>query len=1135
MNRREISSVVFSSKDSYANSLHSKGWKADEDGRDSDGQFSALELRRQRLREAKRRATLESVEYLRKKKRKVELARMRRREQLRTLLEAWEIEKRAQEEALRKKEHFARLKRVAHASLMQEEETFRKAEARILWEKEEAEYLAEQEKVMEQAAMRFRAEEEALRAEEKVLLRKRRQIMRDRRANLEVQLHSRPSEPPLAVTRPNAKKVVEDVSPSREPGYIPPDLKAMIASALLEARSPPPTEHKERFVPLVDDAASLGRLLRLEEKIVEAQGTRDSEKNRKQTDVSYSAWEMQHSQRGRKRMPQNTRTRSDSQIMVAEAAALGKLKSRRYSGTPTYGDDVERYQPQRQEKEIDDLSDEHNARVIRAEYLLDRHVETHRKNKAKDWLPDDAYDAEYHKLDDVALPTEEQPRFKPKQSTKTRQETMETLSRSVAEGYWERMYRLERPGAMLKTTTGCHCKYCHHTPTPYQTFAYQKKWAEGRASQRHPDGESEDNLSPKKCGYLERLYVQKDLSEREEDDIAIIPLKSSDDDADKEKYGLPSHTQVSIDLTLDAIGESDDEFEDSFAMEDSIFEDNSSHESAASSDQAVSQTPKEEVTFQETSSEKVASHSTDPSQQGPSEEAAVQTKEVGSTKDIESQQRSEASSSDKAVSQTPAEEGPFQEAPSFDKTVSQTPAEKCTLQETSSEKAALHSTEAGPSQQAPSEEAAVQTKEAGSTKGIDSQQHSRASSSDTMGSQTPAEEGPFQETASSDMVVSQTPAEENLSQKASSEKAALHSTEDDPSQQAPSEEATAQTKEAGSAKDIESQQRSETASSDMVVSQTPVDEGPFQEATSFDKMVSQTPAEERIFQETSSEKAALHSTQDDPSQQAPSEEAAVQTKEAGSTKDSESQQRSEAASFDMVVSQTQPSSAASSDMVVAEESTEKRKNMSPLKWFESALNNWGNKRKVKKKEEKKRQRQKLKERKRKKGATKSLAQENSKSMAEDQSSVDAIDDLQRSQAEEDPSSNSQQETNNSNGENEPKYTRGVSAVGANNRADDDATLELSEETQEEDLFQKSPEEDISREAPEEEIPHVDEDDDNEEAISKAGEGPSGMNEGGMNAQEQPMSTAATFFVNREDSEEIAFFADREDSEEIVEA
>ena len=58
----------------------------------------------------------------------------------------------------------------------------------------------------------------------------------------------------------------------------------------------------------------------------------------------------------------------------------------------------------------------------------------------------------------------------------------------------------------------------------------------------------------------------------------------------------------------------------------------------------------------------------------------------------------------------------------------------------------------------------------------------------------------------------------------------------------------------------------------------------------------------------------------------------------------------------------------------------------------------------------------------------------------------------------------------------------VSADAANNRANDDATLELSEETQEEELFQKSHEEDISREAPEEEIPHIDEDDDNEEAI-----------------------------------------------------
>ena len=301
-----------------------------------------------------------------------------------------------------------------------------------------------------------------------------------------------------AALRASVRKHEESVF-DHEVGYRAPHILAMVNMAKMELRPPPPKEHRAKFVPVTADAASIGRLMRLKEYTVEAHGKRDvKEFNTKSTDSSYALWISNRSKRGQNRKPVSRRTRSNSQIIVNEAAAVGKLRNRRIA-------DPNGLSRSAHEIDIDDLGDDRHdgAKVFRTEHLIDRRIDGDRLKKSEDWIPGDG-DEEYGEVDDVILPTEVQPAFKPIRTSKSQKEMMEELAQGVAEGFWKRHSRLERPGAPLRVTEGCNCKYCP-TANAWQTFAFQKKWAEARL----PPGVSTTE-DPNAHGYLSRLYIPEE-------------------------------------------------------------------------------------------------------------------------------------------------------------------------------------------------------------------------------------------------------------------------------------------------------------------------------------------------------------------------------------------------------------------------------------------------------------------------------------------------------------------------------------------------------------------------------------------------------------------------------------------------
>jgi hypothetical protein len=416
----------------------------------------------------------------------------------------------------------------------EQEELFRLAAERQA--EEEEDLLWEEEELRREQEARRLAEEEELRLKQLTPEEQRTQTLQDL-------IRSRPSLQPTSTKK--TKHPDEESVLDREIGYRAPSLLALVNQAKLEMRPPPPEEHKEEFKPVVEDAASIARFLRLDEHVIEAQGKRDiRDFNTNSTDSSYSTWEKNHSQRGQSRKPVQRGNRSKSQIMVNEAATLGKLRSKRDKNETHHYTHAE-------EIDIDDLGDDKydGAKVFRTEHLIDRHVG---RNRTTDWTPD-YDDEEYRALDDVKLPTPNQPRFISKTTKKTEQELREELSQTVAEGYWSRYYRLERPGAKLNVTPGCFCKYCG-SANAWQTYAYQKKWADERLPQKELLSENED---PSKYGYIARLY----LPDETPDDIEFVDLDELDEPSKKD-YDLGSlDGNCSVDFSLgslDMIGESDE-------------------------------------------------------------------------------------------------------------------------------------------------------------------------------------------------------------------------------------------------------------------------------------------------------------------------------------------------------------------------------------------------------------------------------------------------------------------------------------------------------------------------------------------------------------------------------------------------
>ena len=250
-------------------------------------------------------------------------------------------------------------------------------------------------------------------------------------------------------------------------GVIPPSLQALIVQAQAELRTRKvPEEHKAKFKPTCVEASEIGRFTRLNEVFIEAYGTKEKEEKPL---LPSETW-----QHGNEKinMPTVNQVGSRAFTVFKEAATLGKMKRLKPQVVTNYDPLAEltsRY-------EID-LDDENKHKVFRTAHLTEMNVQQQREEREEEWETADLEEEEVHyaSLDEVKLPTEDCPVYKPETRKMSHREMMDLVSQAVAESAWERRYRLERPKAQQRIKMQCRCKYCKR-PNPYQTMAYRKKW-----------------------------------------------------------------------------------------------------------------------------------------------------------------------------------------------------------------------------------------------------------------------------------------------------------------------------------------------------------------------------------------------------------------------------------------------------------------------------------------------------------------------------------------------------------------------------------------------------------------------------------------------------------------------------------
>ena len=252
-----------------------------------------------------------------------------------------------------------------------------------------------------------------------------------------------------------------------------------------------PEEHANLFVNIAEEAANLGRLVRSNEHVVEAESNRIEEKD---------AWN------GPGGLRNQESRRSMFERAISEAAAMGRMKLNKHDETTNYPRSIIE-EEEADEIDIDKQVDEHGRRALRTHFLLDQHVREEYREKKTQWDLTESIDMhEYASIDDVELPTQNLPSFKPKDiKYMSQREALEAISSAVAVGAWERNYRLQRPKAQLRVTRGCKCPYCKN-PNAFQTHKY-KEMASGESDHndapphvaQHTPGhnmEPDENLQP---------------------------------------------------------------------------------------------------------------------------------------------------------------------------------------------------------------------------------------------------------------------------------------------------------------------------------------------------------------------------------------------------------------------------------------------------------------------------------------------------------------------------------------------------------------------------------------------------------------------------------------------------------------
>lgn len=257
--------------------------------------------------------------------------------------------------------------------------------------------------------------------------------------------------------------------PSYEPriGVVRPSIQCMIMQARMELRSRKvPEEHKMKYKNPLAEALEIAKCMRLNEHTVETYG--EQIEKYKATELPSVTWK-----KGQETvvLPHFNDPTPEQFTIFKEAVALGGISALKPEITTNY--DRLRTNESFHHDEVD-VDDSGKHKYMRTRYLTDQYLRQEQNMKV-DNEDDEIKSILYKSLDDVELPTTQCPVRVPVAATLTNLELKEALSQQVAEKVWERRYRLERPRAQQRITFRCTCKFCK-TASPYQTFAYRKKW-----------------------------------------------------------------------------------------------------------------------------------------------------------------------------------------------------------------------------------------------------------------------------------------------------------------------------------------------------------------------------------------------------------------------------------------------------------------------------------------------------------------------------------------------------------------------------------------------------------------------------------------------------------------------------------
>jgi hypothetical protein len=228
-------------------------------------------------------------------------------------------------------------------------------------------------------------------------------------------------------------------------------------------------EYKQQFSSIVEDAAAMGRLTRLNEHTVEAVAQEKTpEQEWKSNGLLAIQWRSNHM------AVIHDAARAGQEFKLPEHVVSNYKEEEHEGWDPDHTDPRQRkLSPRmRQLLELDKTAGEGQKKV---EKLLLGLKEVRPKEDSLLIRPMQAY----RSIEEVKLPRDAPPRIDPKKQAERMSKILQSgrpmmdISVGVAEKAWERRARLDRPGSLPKVKEKCDCPYCGNA-SPYQTFAYRE-------------------------------------------------------------------------------------------------------------------------------------------------------------------------------------------------------------------------------------------------------------------------------------------------------------------------------------------------------------------------------------------------------------------------------------------------------------------------------------------------------------------------------------------------------------------------------------------------------------------------------------------------------------------------------------